>query len=486
MISDEDDGRHDVLEHCLGDEVVEVHAHPAGLDALAAVGDLALELVGSVEVDAEQPVTVRSRARAAAARLDAEKVVEDGDDEVVVEVPAAGAVDDERHDRQPLGIEVAEHLDIRIRRPCCDGPPDEVLLMRPDDLGADRLFQLEHQTRADRLDDRRRAAFLAVHGIGDVVVLLGVDVGDGATADDVGDGVGQQLATHDEHAGRAGTPDELVRGQEHGVVVGKGVLVAAGAHVDVDVRSGRRVVPEREGAVLVQQLRNPVGVRDDAGHVAGGAERGNAQRAIAVFVQPCLEVCQIDMAVSVLVDGDDVGDRLAPRELIAVVLERADEHHGTIAGRDGVVESVAPVEVGGDAQVEDADQLVDGACRAGAGEDDAGVVVTVDGIADDPSRVLAQAGGLQSGTAGLRVGVGVARQDLVADEVLDEGQGATARCVVGVGDPPFAEGPLHDLVVADDAVADPREDGGLGQALVALRNDDVGHAARLGPAGVEG
>ena len=57
-----------------------------------------------------------------------------------------------------------------------------------------------------------------------------------------------------------------------------------------------------------------------------------------------------------------------------------------------------------------------------------------------PSRmiragVLAQPRGLQAGAAGLGVGVGVARQHLVADEVLDERQRPARRGVVGVGDP---------------------------------------------------
>ena len=40
------------------------------------------------------------------------------------------------------------------------------------------------------------------------------------------------------------------------------------------------------------------------------------------------------------------------------------------------------------------------------------------------ARVLAQPRGLQAGAAGLGVRVGVERQHLVADEVLDEGQRA--------------------------------------------------------------
>jgi len=56
------DRLHDVLEHLVADEVVEVDPHPAGLDALAAAGDLALELVAGLEIDPQQPVAVRTRA----------------------------------------------------------------------------------------------------------------------------------------------------------------------------------------------------------------------------------------------------------------------------------------------------------------------------------------------------------------------------------------------------------------------------------------
>ena len=52
--------------------------------------------------------------------------------------------------------------------------------------------------------------------------------------------------------------------------------------------------------------------------------------------------------------------------------------------------------------------------------------VAADGLVDDPPRVLAQAGGLQPGARRLGVGVRVAGQHLVADEVLDEAEGAPA------------------------------------------------------------
>ena len=123
-------------------------------------------------------------------------------------------------------------------------------------------------------------------------------------------------------------------------------------------------------------------------------------------------------------------------------------------------EAVRVVELGRDADAEDADQLVDGAGRAGAGEDDHGLVVAADRVADDLAGVLAQPGGLQAGAGGLGVGVGVPGQHLVADEVLDEGQRPPGRGVVGVGDPARPERAPHHLVVADDAVADAADQAG--------------------------
>ena len=81
-----------------GDKVVEVDSGPARFDAFAALTDLALEFVGPVHVDAKQPVTVGTRAGAAAARLDTEEVVQDRHDEVVVKVSTVGSTDDETGD----------------------------------------------------------------------------------------------------------------------------------------------------------------------------------------------------------------------------------------------------------------------------------------------------------------------------------------------------------------------------------------------------
>ena len=211
LVCDEGHRLDDVAEDGLADEVVEVDPDPAGLDALAPRSDLALELVAAFQVDPEQPMAVRASARAAAPALDPEQVVEDRDDEVVVEVATLRPADDEGHDRQPLGVEVAQDLDAGVLVPGRHGPAQVVLLVRADDLRADRSLELEHQAAADRLDDRRRAALLAVDGIGEVDVLVGVHVGDRPATDHVRHPVRHQVAAHHEDARCAGSADELVR-----------------------------------------------------------------------------------------------------------------------------------------------------------------------------------------------------------------------------------------------------------------------------------
>ena len=91
------------------------------------------------------------------------------------------------------------------------------------------------------------------------------------------------------------------------------------------------------------------------------------------------------------------------------------------------------------------------------------------GIADDAAGVLAQARGLQAGATRLGVGIGVGGQDRVANEVLDEGQGAPTGGVVGVGHAAWPEGTVHDAVLADDGCSDALEDGRLGVHGATLR-----------------
>ena len=273
----------------------------------------------------------------------------------------------------------------------------------------------------------------------------------------------QQVAPSDQHARRARAADELVRAEEDRVLVRERITLGTAVHVDVDIGRGGGEIPERQRAVLVQKGRDPVGVADDSGDVAGCGERPDLHRAIFVAEEFFFQRRRVDVAVRVLRDDDDVGDRFAPRQLVRVMLERPNEYDGPFCCGDRVAQVITVVQLRGDTKAEDPDELVDRARAARASEDHHRLVIATHCIADDPARVLAQAGGLQAGAAGLGVGVGVARQDLVADEVLDEAQRPAGRRVVGVGDAPWPVGSRHDLVIADDGRPDTAQQCRLAQ-----------------------
>ena len=167
---DEIDRVEDELEDGLADEVVEVHPNPTGLDPFAAPGDLAFELVRALDVDAEQPMPVRASTRAPAASLDPEQVVEQRHHEVVMQVSSL-VTHDERDDRETFGRVGAENLDVRVGVPARDCSPDEPFLAAPDRLDSYGLLELEDESGANRLDDRRRPALLAMLDLRQVDVL---------------------------------------------------------------------------------------------------------------------------------------------------------------------------------------------------------------------------------------------------------------------------------------------------------------------------
>ena len=233
-------------------------------------------------------------------------------------------------------------------------------------------------------------------------MLLLIDVRDRAAARARGHGVAKEVPLDDEHARRLRTADELVRRDEHRVLVDERVVAIV--HLDLHVRTGRREVPERQRAVLVEQPRDRALIGRDARDVGGRREAADLERPRRVLDQLLLEVCEIDVAISVLVDHHDLGDRLTPGQLVGVMLEGPDEHDRALVVRDLLAELVARVEIGGQPQVHDVDQLVDRAGRAGATEDHQIVGAAADRAVDDLARVVAELGGLPAGAATSRCG----------------------------------------------------------------------------------
>ena len=209
------------VEHRLADEVVEADAGERELGAQVAARRLGVHALRPLVVDRVHAVDVRPGAEAAAARLDAEQVAEHRDDEVRVQQPAARGAGRARRSpaaRRPVLPRIsmfgfAPHDASARRAKSCS--------RRRISSRADRLLEREHEPGADRLDDRRRAALLADRRLGVVGVPRRADEQDRAAARHRRDPVAEQRALGDEHARRPGAADELVRREEHGVLVGE-------------------------------------------------------------------------------------------------------------------------------------------------------------------------------------------------------------------------------------------------------------------------
>ena len=188
-------GRDDVVTGGWGDKVVEVQPGPARFDALATVRDFPLEGMGPIEVDAEQAVPVWSRARTAASRLDAEQVIEQRHDIVVMQVTGPVA-QDEGNNGQPGRVRVTKDADLRVGSPGGQRLSPEPRFPCSDQIGTNGLLQLEDQPRADGTDDVGGAGFLPGHRVGEVLLLSRIDVGDGAPAWNRRYAVVHQRSTH--------------------------------------------------------------------------------------------------------------------------------------------------------------------------------------------------------------------------------------------------------------------------------------------------
>ena len=179
-----------------------------------------------------------------------------------------------------------------------------------------------------------------------------------------------------------------------------------------------------------------------------------------ILFEDCLQVFQIDPPVAIFGDGHHIGEALAPRDLVGVVLVRSDEDHRTLVLGDPVGQIEPCIEIPPAADVEDLDELVDGAGGACAAEDHHIVVTAAHRFVDDPPRILAKTGRLETRGRGLGVGVGIKRHDLVPDEVLDEVEGTARRRVIGIGHPAGAERADDGPVIADDSLPDALEEFG--------------------------
>jgi hypothetical protein len=124
----------------------------------------------------------------------------------------------------------------------------------------------------------------------------------------------------------------------------------------------------------MERDRDRVHVRDDPGDVRRSREAADLQRSTRVARQLGFEMGEVDPTLGVLPDRDDVDARLPPRQLVRMVLVGTDEDDGPLGAGPG--------------EVEQQDELADGAGRTRSAEDDDVVGGAVDGAVDDPAGVL--------------------------------------------------------------------------------------------------
>ena len=110
-----------------------------------------------------------------------------------------------------MGVGVPEDLDGRACAPAVDGAAHEVFLAGLNHIHSHGVLEVEDQASADRFNDRGGARFFPVLRVSQVEVLGGVDVGNGAATDAVGNGVGHELTSDEQDTGCPWPADELVR-----------------------------------------------------------------------------------------------------------------------------------------------------------------------------------------------------------------------------------------------------------------------------------
>jgi hypothetical protein len=119
-LSHKGDGAQHKLDDLLRQEVVEIQPHEPRTQHLIALQQRSLVLLGQSQVDAQQPLCIRSGTGAASPHLQSKKVVEQRGDVIVVQISCA-VPDVEGQHREPLRFHVSENVDRRMPPPGLEG-----------------------------------------------------------------------------------------------------------------------------------------------------------------------------------------------------------------------------------------------------------------------------------------------------------------------------------------------------------------------------
>ena len=292
-----------------------------------------------------------------------------------------------------------------------------------------------------------RAAVLADLDI--VVILLfapGIGPQHRAAAGVVGNAAAVQLLVEHHHPRGAGPAQELVRRKENGVqALGR----IGGVHVHGHVGGGGGEIDEAVAAVAVHDLGHLVVGGVDAGDVGAGGERADLQVAVLVALQDLFQVVEVGEAVAAAADDLDAAVALVPGGVVGVVLHVGDDDQRFFPA---AARQLAAILVG-DAQPQQALQLVDDRGHAEAGKEDGVVVAGVDVALDDLLGLAVGRRHVRAGHRRLGMGVGHERAQAVDDVFLDRAVKAAAGRPVGVEDALFTVGGGEFLVNADDLAA---------------------------------
>eukprot|EP00968_Pinguiococcus_pyrenoidosus_P027375 scaffold7375_cov268-Pinguiococcus_pyrenoidosus.AAC.25 len=437
-----------------GQQLVSVLGHPSDRVQHEVDG---LRILDERQVDAResrlddgrsrQSRTVRTGTGAAAARLNAEKVVQKRAHKILVEQLVLHR-HQEGERRKPARAGVADDVQIwaALTREALVGSRQVAFLDVHDRVFSNLSLQLEDGPRADGAEDLWCAALFSHFQL----VFVGVHRV-GREAHGPPRGAVRRLCRrlrklwdappHDQDAGRPGASKELVWREEHGVD-------AAVFDVDRQVRPSRGIVEARQRILLVQQSRDRLDVRDRAVHVGSCAERADDQRSILELVEQLCKVLEVDAALPlrIQVAGDDVGIALPPGQQIRMVLVRTHDNHRPLRRICRSLQVRQQLEWLG----QQAHQEVDGPRGAGTHEDDC---VRVLGDAARRCNLLAgllpKHVGPAAGERSLRVRIGVGRQNLMLHEGLDAAHGPARGSEVAVHQTPDAEGSGHTHVGPD-------------------------------------
>ena len=162
-------------------------------------------------------------------------------------------------------------------------------------------------------------------------------------------------------------------------------------------------------------------VAENPGHVRSRGEAADLERPIAVRVESALQLFEVYSAVLVLANYGQVGDRLAPRQLVRVVLVRADEDNRPLFRRDPIAQRVAFVQLGRKAEPEHVDEPIDCSGRSRADEDNGMLRLRcTDRPGDDRSRLFSVPRRLEACPGRLRMRIPIQREHSVSDVVLNE------------------------------------------------------------------